>query len=256
MSHLSQFAPYINSGFVVNVSPGSVYFNGTAVTISGVTSITCAANTTTYIFVDGGTRAITSNTTGFPVSSFPIAIATTGNDRVNTLLDNRPDLIGNGKEFLGSASMSLNSTITFPARDVIECDLIINGYGGGGDIAALQFNADTGNNYVSRAVKMATGGTTWANTIDANTTNMIRCASTSTTLNRTIKFLFNNTAAKNKEISFISGTLPATVGTGIDIDLVFGAWFNNTAQVTSITLTTVGGGTVSGVIYVYGKNNS
>ena len=41
----------------------------------------------------------------------------------------------------------------------------------------------------------------------------------------------------------------------MDIDIPRGAWFNTAAQVTSITVTTVGGGSVAAVLFVYGKNN-
>lgn len=252
------FAPIlrVNDGTqTLTVLKGSLYFNGVAVTISE-TNVALTANATNNVYIDLSTRALAVNVTSFPVSSFPIAIVVTGAvPIITTMTDVRPDAAFNGKEFLGSSSMSLNSTFTFPARDFIECDLNITGYGGGGDLAAIQFNSDTGNNYVSRAVKMATAGTTWANTIDANTTNMIRLASTSTTLNRTVKFYFGNTLAKNKIVTIDSTTLPATVGTGMDIDIPRGAWFNTAAQVTSITLTTVGGGTVAAVLFVYGKNN-
>lgn len=252
------FAPIlkINDGTqTLTVLKGTLYYQGTAVTIAE-TNVALTANTTNNVYLDLGTRAIAVNTTTFPSNVLPIATVVTGAvPIILTMTDVRPDSLYNGKEFLGFSVMSLGSTLSFPARDWIECDLRVRFYGVA-DIISLQFNGDTGNNYVSRAVKMATGGTTWANTIDLNTTNMIRCASTGITGNRSIKFAFGNRASNTKVVIFETGSTTGAVGTGIDIDAVRGEWFNTTAQVTSITINTAGGNTVGADLAVYGKNFS
>lgn len=253
----NSFAPSLSVGdgtLTVTIGSGIIYSQGSAVTFA-TTNVVCAANSTTFIFIDLANRVITSNTTGFVAGCYPVATAVTLTSKFSSLTDNRPDVAYNGLEFLAAGVLSLNGTVTFPARDWVEGRIRVRFYGVAG-IVSLQFNSDTGNNYVSRAVTMATGGTTWANSIDSNTTNMIRVAPQTTTGNRTVDFCFGNVLNKTKIVTINPATTTGGVGTGAPIDLARGEWFNTAAQVTSITLSEPSGNAFGADIIVFGKNFS
>src|SRR6185369_4695354 len=111
------FAPALSVGdgtLTVTVGAGTIYSQGSAVTFA-TSNVVCAANATTFIFIDLASRAISSNTTGFPAVCYPIATAITLASKFSTLTDNRPDVAYNGLEFLAASALSLNGSITFPA---------------------------------------------------------------------------------------------------------------------------------------------
>jgi hypothetical protein len=254
----NSFAPSLTIGdgsLTVTIGSGTSYIQGSSV-IFGGTNVVCSPNVTTFIYLDLGNRTIANNNTGFPSGCYPIATAVTLSSRIATLTDNRPDAIYNGLEFLGTVTTTGNTgTVTFQPRDYICGSVRVTGYAAP-DIASLQFNGDTGNNYVSRAVTMATGGITWANSIDLNTTNMIRLAPSAVTVNRTIDFCFVNTANKTKIVIINTATTTGCVGTGAPVDIARGEWFNSTNQVTSITLTDPSASNFGASIIVFGKNYS
>lgn len=89
----SAFIPYIKDpGLFITVGTGDVTSPGGVTRIpSGAVSL--AANTTTYVFVNTSALAVQSNTSGFPTTNtVPVAIVTTSNDGIVTMLDVRADV--------------------------------------------------------------------------------------------------------------------------------------------------------------------
>lgn len=140
----------------------------------------------------------------------------------------------------GSAAQT-SGAITVPAFDelMIVCRVVSLS---AGDIVALQFNSDTGNNYRSRyIVNNATSGVTLTD-VPTATTNMARLSGISDAGQRTITAVINNRLGTAKV-----GTVVSTLGTGSvstqhKIDLAGGfEWVNTSAQITSVTMLTAGG---------------
>jgi hypothetical protein len=254
----NSFAPSISVGdgsLTVTTQSGTVFLQGKAVTFP-LTNTVVPANATTVIYVDLGARTI-STATSFPADCYPICTAVTNlQNQFVSLTDNRPDVPYNGAEFLGFG-VTAAGTVTVPiqARDHIWGVVRVRNYAAP-EIASIQFNSDTGNNYVSRAVNMPTGGIVWANPIDLTATNMIRLAPVAVTTNRSVEFNFANAANRTKVVLVSTGTTTGSVNTGAPVDFARGEWFNTTAQVTSITLTTPSAINFGADIAIYGKNYS
>lgn len=142
------------------------------------------------------------------------------------------DFLGSTK--MGSASAS-SAVVTIAPRDLLLVQVRITGYGGGGGIASLRFNGDTGTNYWSRHISIAAGGVTLTNAQTVSTT-MARLHPAATTLQRSSLHAITNNLGTSK-----IGTVTATTSTGAAATagiLEFGSfeWVNTTAQITSIQL--------------------
>lgn len=252
----NSLAPALSVGdgsLTVTVSPGVLYIQGVT-TVINTTNVVCPPNATTFIYFDIATRAILSGASAFPVNCYPIAIAVTTASKFTSMVDSRPDINFNGLEYLGFGITAAGSvTVPVALRDYVECRVRLRFYAPS-DIVAVQFNGDTGNNYVSRAVSMPTGGIAWSNDIDLANTNMIRLAPTAITGNRSISFWFGNSANKEKMVVIHTASTSGSVNTGLPIQLGVGAWFNTSAQVNSITLLDVSGNSLGADIAVFGRN--
>lgn len=111
------------------------------------------------------------------------------------------------------------------------------------DNVALRFNGDTGNNYRSRyLVNDATSGTTLADVATA-TSNMARLSGISdVTHQRAVTAVISNLSGTSK-LGTVQGAFGSgSVSTQTKIDLAgHFEWVNTTAQITSVTMLTVGG---------------
>ena len=94
-----------------------------------------------------------------------------------------------GLELLGTtvlgSSQPNTSTLTIAARTKLIIVINITGYDSGGDIAALRFNGDSGNNYWDRHMTAASMIAVFTNTQNAST-NQIRLAGNQTNNGRRI----------------------------------------------------------------------
>lgn len=154
-----------------------------------------------------------------------------------------------GMEFLGStvlpSSASTTGALTIAARTRLLILIFISGYGGGGgDIASLRFNADSGNNYWDRHLTVAAGGTTLTNTENASTSK-IRLAHSATNSGRIVTVNIMNIANKSKPITISTQTLTAAAGTIGLLDMGSGEWVNTSDQITSIEMLSAGANTLS-----------
>jgi hypothetical protein len=150
-------------------------------------------------------------------------------------------------ERLGSIRLSSSAVttgvLTIPAREQLFLLCNIAGYSGGGDIASLRFNGDTGTNYWDRHITSVSGATppVFVNVQTASTT-LLRLAGNAVTTGRSVSVSIMNLATVSKAVGIshiqtASGSA-ATVG-GLDIG--GGEWVNTSAQITSIEMRTAGG---------------
>jgi hypothetical protein len=80
------------SGLVVSVNSAQILASNTLV-LSPFTLIGLSPNVTSFIFFDLTGLVLNLNTSGFPASTLPIAIAVTSNSGVVGLVDKRPDFL-------------------------------------------------------------------------------------------------------------------------------------------------------------------
>lgn len=150
-----------------------------------------------------------------------------------------------GYDFLGKTAITGSASATSPvltieARDMLLVQVRVLGYSGAGDIASLRFNGDTGANYWSRSISIATGGVTLTNAQNASAT-LARLHPTAVTVQRSSLHAITNNLATSK-----IGTISAQTGSGAAATvpiIEFGGfeWVNTSAQITSIQLLTAGG---------------
>lgn len=164
-------------------------------------------------------------------------------------------------ERLGSirltASAVTTGVLTIPAREQLFLLCNIAGYSGGGDIASLRFNGDTGTNYWDRHITWAAGGTTPTNVQNASA-SLIRLAGNSVTQGRSVTVSIMNlaTVSKSVGISHVQTNTGAAATVGV-LDIGGGEWVNTSAQITSIEMRTAGGSVTmpAGTGFtVYGSN--
>jgi hypothetical protein len=166
-----------------------------------------------------------------------------------------------GWEYLGTATCASNcattGAVTVTAKKQLMIMVTITGYTGGGDIAALRFNADAGNNYWSRHMNAAAGGTTWTNN-QTLSTSLIRLAPTNSTRARTVTaYCSNVSTVTSKTCTMSVQTATGSAATGGVLDFGAGEWISAAStQVTSIEMRTAGGGnmTAGTGFVVYGKD--
>lgn len=149
-----------------------------------------------------------------------------------------------GFEFLGSTELgtaaATTSTISIPVRDIILIQVRITGYAGGGDIASLRFNGDTGANYWSRYISCAAGGTTLVNNQNVSQT-LARLFALTTTLQRSTEVVITNNATTSKVGAVRAQTSTGAAATAGGVEFGGFEWVNTSAQISSVTMVTAGG---------------
>jgi hypothetical protein len=163
-----------------------------------------------------------------------------------------------GWDYLGSvklaATAASTSVVTVAKRDVLEICVNVTSYAGTTDIASLIFNGDTGADYASRFLSIANSTTTVVDNATTSAT-VARLFAVGQTQGRVACTVINNNTTKDKfyAVTAYSGTGTAT-STGM-MESGGGEWATTT-QITSIKLTTAGGGNLaSGTGFVVlGKN--
>lgn len=149
-----------------------------------------------------------------------------------------------GMEFLGATLMAADATttavVTIPRRDVLVILVRVVGYSGGGDIAALRFNADAGANYWSRYLTAAAGVATLTNQVNVSQA-FARLFGVAITTGRSAIIHVSNRLGTSK-----SGAVRGQSGTGAaatSATLEFGGfeWVNTAAQISSVTMLTAAG---------------
>ena len=107
-------APYIDGpGFILGVAAATVLQGGVIYNVP-LTFVGLTANSTSYVFFNG--TAVQVNTSGFSPTVYPIAVVTTNNTGITTLIDSRPDILININPG-GSSSDSIQLVNTSQAID-------------------------------------------------------------------------------------------------------------------------------------------
>jgi hypothetical protein len=143
-----------------------------------------------------------------------------------------------------SAAAASSAVVTIPAREQLMLLINISGYGGG-DIASLRFNGDSGTNYWDRHITSIQGGVALVNTQTISTT-LLRLAGNSVSTGRIVSCSIMNIANVSKTVGIShlqTGT--AAAGTAGTLDFGGGEWVNTSAQITTIQLITAGGQNLS-----------
>lgn len=260
----NMFFPAQTGDLQIAVFPGSLFLNGVAVVTTAVTTFNLSRNVTTSIYADLTTGAVTSATTGFPLSCYPIASVVTGASTITPLTgftDVRPSILQASMPIVGFATLSSTTTAVtsmFGTFNQIVGWARVTFYGSS-DTLSFRFGngstIDTGNNYNYRWATQAAGGTTFANrdsTADSNN-SLIKMAAQDTTLSREINFSISNTTNKVKQVQMQSATETAGTSTLPSMDIGQGQWFNTAGQIGCFQILTAGGATFGGSIAFYGS---
>lgn len=234
----------LNVSSTINQSGGPVNIAGA---ISGASTLT-VTQTSTF---NGNANIVPTSTVLKTNASGTIVGAINGTD---FLAPNSPS---STFDFLGSTFLTAaaNSTtvLTFPAYAMLYIGVKVDGYGGGGDIASLQFNGDTGNDYNSRYISVPAGTVTVQNT-QFNPTNFCRLFATTTTQGRTAWLVISNDLNFDKNVDSSGKTATGAAATAPTVEFGGCEWATTT-QITSLKLTTAGAGTMntSSGIQVFGR---
>lgn len=130
---------------------GNVLLNGGLLSFPN-TIVGLTPNSTTWIFINIGTGTIQTNSTNFPASSFPIAIATTTNTGVQILLDSRPDYVITG------ASTGINGRFILNFGTLLTTgNFSLTGWGSGATMSSLA-GRDSAHSFTITAGTGATSG--------------------------------------------------------------------------------------------------
>lgn len=153
------------------------------------------------------------------------------------------DYLGGGKV---ASALSTTGIITVEPRDLLVVPFSITGYGGGGDIASLRFNNDSGNNYQSSYISGTAAAPPVLSNVFTGTTSLLRLAGVSLTTGREGVVILSNQTATNKVAKIAVFDIGAAAGTQSVHEIAGGGgWFNTTAQITSIEMLTAGGQTLT-----------
>jgi len=144
-----------------------------------------------------------------------------------------------GWEYLGSTELVANApntaTVTIAAREMLMIQFVVTGYAGN-DIASFQFNGDTGNNYSSRYLYAASGGTAFTNQENVST-NRIGTGPIGIALGRSGTLNITNILARNKVIAMnVTEASASAAAVPPRIGMAQGMWFNTAAQITSLRM--------------------
>jgi len=125
---LHDFAPSLGRGLNVNVVGGVAAISTVPTAIAG-TSVGVAANTTTYIYVDLSAAIISSNTSGFTSTEYPVATVVTNSTQIVTLTDDRPGAYavsgGGGSGTVSSVSNSDGTLTITPTTGAVIAALAL-----------------------------------------------------------------------------------------------------------------------------------
>ena len=100
------------AGLKLYVSGGNITLNNQKAYVASQ-YIYLQANTTTWAYVDLTLGVLSSNHTGFPGNTYPVAVVTTNGTMMTNLTDARPDVFGGGTSGGGSASWgSITGTLS------------------------------------------------------------------------------------------------------------------------------------------------
>lgn len=157
--------------------------------------------------------------------------------------------IPSGYDFLGSTQLvsaaQTTASVAIDLRDILLIQVRVTGYSGGGDIASLRFNGDTGANYRTQFVTFTNAtppvgaGAALAGTVASAT--LARMFAATSTLQRTQAVFVTNNQATSKVIRFDGYTGTGSAVTQGVIELGGGEWVNTTAQINSVVMLTAGG---------------
>lgn len=145
--------------------------------------------------------------------------------------------------FLGgwqlTASAPAFPVLNFPAFNSLEVRVYVTGYGGS-DVVSLQFNGDTGANYLDETVTMSAGGVVPTNT-NATGATLIRLGLTTPNGRVAQASIINN--ATRRKVVMINNQIGTTDAATLPVLHLggLGLWNNTTAQITSILCLTAGG---------------
>lgn len=146
--------------------------------------------------------------------------------------------------FVGGWQLTANApafpSLSFPAFNSLSIYVYVTGYGGS-DVVSLQFNGDTGANYLDQTIVTTAGGGVTLSNVNAVNANLIRLGLT-TPNGRVASVNIVNNASRRKVVminnqigSTDAATLPVLTLGGM------GLWANTTAQITSVLCLTAGG---------------
>lgn len=263
MNSDNAFKAVPNGLLSVMVVPGTLYLNGTSVTVAQ-SVVTLAANSTTSVYINLAAGTVDSGTIGFPNGSYPIATVVTGASTITSIADARPAVWLSGMPLVGFATLSGTTTAVVPILPSTYVQLVgwarVTFYGSSDTISVRFGNTataiDAGNNYNYRWGTMAAGGNTWSSSRDStgdSNNSLIKMAAQDTTLSREINFSISNTSNKVKQMQMQAATETAGTSTLPSLDLGQGQWFNTTGQILSFQVLTAGGATFGGSIAFYGS---
>jgi hypothetical protein len=154
-----------------------------------------------------------------------------------------------GGAVLGTAAATVTVTLLASLKH-LRVEYYIAGYAGGGGIAMVQYNVDTGNNY-NRTVSDNSAAPT-----QTNATNGIRVANTTTTNERYGEFKVRNVSAQKKFTVGHGTTLGSPTATGPNQNDFSGWWTNVAGLITSIQLGNAGVNlNVGSEIIVWGRDD-
>lgn len=148
--------------------------------------------------------------------------------------------------YLTGATLTANAatfpTLTFAPFASLVVMVNVTGYGGS-DVVSLQFNGDTGTNYLDQTITSSAGGTTLTNTNTASTT-LIRLG-LPTNQARVVTCQILNATARRKLV-MINNQIGTTDAATLPVLHLggMGLWANTSAQITSITCLTAGGANI------------
>jgi hypothetical protein len=164
-----------------------------------------------------------------------------------------------GWDYLGSTKLSATAAsttvVTIPIRDVLEVCVDIASYAGTNDIGSLIFNGDTGNDYASRFLVVPNGTTTVIDNVTTSTA-VARLFATSSNQGRVGCAIINNASTSKDRYYAVTAYSGVNTPTSTGPIESGGGEFGTTTRITSIKLTTAGGGNLgAGTGFVIsGKN--
>lgn len=144
--------------------------------------------------------------------------------------------------YLGGATLSSNAaafpSIAIPGYNTLEIRCFIAGFSGS-DVAIVQFNGDTGNNYWNRNVSVAQGATLNTNAEAASAAGItVGIAGTKGVMFRLMVGNFATVSKPvNGSVSLGSGAAATVMAA---ITSLAGEWINTTAQITSVLVKVTG----------------
>ncbi len=166
------FAPYIDGGGLqLSVLPGVALIGTTPTTIIGQ-SIALTANTTNYVYLNLTSGTIEVNTSGFTSGVYPIAVVTTLDSSLKTLMDSRTDVFSSSSG--GGSGGPSTATLTAGAGLAVGMVVAINDSG-----QAVGQNNGTEVTPIQACIGICTAINSGSATVQLNGTTVVPAAQTS-----------------------------------------------------------------------------